>query len=89
MWKSGRERLVYGRSEALGYDRTAMQLNPPSLDHGLVSGLWAIFFGLFLFFGSVAVGVDKATAIIVAVLAAALIFLYVRLYGEDRPRPRA
>jgi Flp pilus assembly protein TadB len=88
MWKSGRERLVYGQSEALGYDRTAMQLNPPSLDHGLVSGLWAIFFGLFLFFGAVAVGVQKGTAIIVAGLAAALIFVYVRLYGEDRPRPR-
>jgi hydrogenase/urease accessory protein HupE len=77
------------QSEALGYDRTAMHLNPPSLDHGLVSGLWAIFFGLFLFFGAVAVGVQTATALIVAGLAAALIFVFVRLCGEDRPRPRA
>jgi Flp pilus assembly protein TadB len=88
MWKNGRERLVYGRSEALGYDRTAVRLNPPSLDHGLVSGLWAIFFGLFIFFGAVAVGVQSATAIIVAAVAAALIFVYIRLWGEDRPRPR-
>lgn len=89
MWRNGRERLVYRQSEALGYDRAAMQLRPPSLDHGLVSGLWAIGLGLFILLGSVAVGVDKATAFIVSGLAAALIFVYVRLYGEDRPGPRA
>jgi hypothetical protein len=89
MWRNGRERLVYRQSEALGYDRAAMQLRPPSLDHGLVSGLWAIGLGLFILLGAMAVGVQTATAFIVAGLAAAVIFVYVRLYGEDRPRPRA
>jgi hypothetical protein len=36
----------------------------------------------------VAVGVQSATAIIVAAITAALIFVYIRLWGEDRPRPR-
>jgi hypothetical protein len=65
-----------------------MHLRPPSLDHGLVSGLWAIGLGLFILFGAMAVGVQAATAIIVAGLSAAVIFVFVRLYGEDRPRPR-
>jgi hypothetical protein len=66
-----------------------VHLRPPSLDHGLVSGLWAIGLGLFILLGSMAVGLDAATAFIVAGLCAALIFVYVRLYGEDRPGPRA
>jgi hypothetical protein len=32
------------------------------------------------------VGVSKATAFIVAAVAACVIFLVVRLYGEDEPR---
>jgi phosphotransferase system glucose/maltose/N-acetylglucosamine-specific IIC component len=89
MWRKGGERLDRWDSDALGYDRAAMQLRPPSLDHGLVSGLWAIGLGLFILLGAVAVGVQTATAFIVAGLAAAVIFVYVRRFGEDRPRPRA
>jgi hypothetical protein len=66
-----------------------MHLRPPSFDHGFVSGLWAIGLGLFILLGSVSIGIDKGTAFIVAGLAAALIYFYVRLYGEDRPGPRA
>ena len=88
MWRRGRERLVQERSEALGYDRATMHLRPPSLDHGLVSGLWAIGLGLFILLGAMSVGVQAATAFIVAGLSAGVIFVYVRLYGEDRPRPR-
>jgi hypothetical protein len=63
-----------------------VHLRPPSFDHGTVSGLWAIGFGLFILFGSIAVGVDKATAIILGALSAGVIFLYVRLYGEEELR---
>jgi hydrogenase/urease accessory protein HupE len=66
-----------------------VHLRPPSLDHGLVSGIWAIVLGLVILLFELGVGVQKATAFIVAALAAALIFVYVRLYGEDRPGPRA
>lgn len=63
-----------------------MHLRAPSLDHGLVSAIWALFFGLFILFGSIAVGLDRATAVIVAGLAAAAIYFFVRLYGQDEVR---
>jgi hypothetical protein len=58
----------------------------PSFDHGVVSFLWALFFGAFLYFGSLAVGVAAGTAIVVAVVSACAIFLVVRIYG-DPARP--
>jgi hypothetical protein len=60
-----------------------MHLRPPSIDRGVTSGLWAVGLGLFIFFGSVSVGLSAAPAFIVAVVAGGAIFLYVRLYGED------
>jgi hypothetical protein len=63
-----------------------MQLRPPSLDHGTVSGIWAIGLGLLILLGSLAFGLDAGTAFIVAALAAAAIFIYVRLYGEEELR---
>jgi hypothetical protein len=64
-----------------------MHLRPPSLDHGTVSGIWAIGLGLLILLGSLAFGLDAGTAFIVAALAAAAIFVYVRLYGEEELRP--
>jgi tellurite resistance protein TehA-like permease len=66
-----------------------VSLRPPSFDHGFVSGIWAITFGLIILLGALGLGVQTATAFIIAALGAALIFVYVRLYGEDRPGPRA
>ena len=63
-----------------------MHLRPPSIDHGVVSGLWAIGFGLFLFLGGISIGVDKATALIFSAVAAAAIFFFIRLYGEETLR---
>jgi CBS-domain-containing membrane protein len=60
-----------------------VHLRPPSFDHGLVSALWAIGLGIYILLGAIAVGVDKATAFIVAPLAAAAIYLFVRVYGEE------
>ena len=62
---------------------------PPSVDHGVISFLWALVFGVFLWLGMAAVGVSSATAFIVAAVAAFVIFLYVRVYGEDTPRRQA
>jgi hypothetical protein len=62
-----------------------MHLRPPSVDHGVQSCLWAVGFGLFLFFGMVAVGVDMALAAILAAVSAGAIFVLVRLRGEDPP----
>ena len=49
----------------------------------MTSALWAIGFALFIFFGSISVGLDKGPALVIAVVAGGAIFLYVRLYGED------
>jgi hypothetical protein len=61
----------------------AVHLRPPSFDHGFVSGLWAIGLGLFILLGSISVGLDRATAFIVAPIAAAAIYLLVRVYGQE------
>jgi hypothetical protein len=62
----------------------------PSFDRGLTSFLWALGFGLFLWLGMLAVGVEGATAFIFGGLAAAGIFFFVRLFGgDDVRRPSA
>lgn len=61
---------------------------PPSIDHGVISFLWAVGLGAYIFFGSVAVGVSSGTAFIFSALAAFGIFLFVRVFGEDTPPRR-
>lgn len=55
----------------------------PSIDKGVQSFLWAVVFFLYLFFGMKAVGVSGATAFIVALVAAFLIFVFVRTRSDD------
>ena len=63
-----------------------MHLRPPSVDQGVQAFLWAAGLGLFIFLGSISVGVGAATAFILACVAAGAIFLYVRIYGEEQLR---
>ena len=63
-----------------------MHLRPPSIDHCVTSFLWGLSLGLILWIGMLAVGVANATAFILSAVAAFLIFLFVRLYGEDELR---
>jgi len=58
----------------------------PSVDHGVVSVLWAVGFGLFIWFGLRAVAVGNAAAFVIACVSAFVIFLFVRTYGEEEPR---
>ena len=60
-----------------------MHLRPPSIAHGVQSFLWALFFFVFLWFGLLAVGVSKGTSFILALVLGALIFLFIRLFGEE------
>jgi len=60
-----------------------MHLRPPSIDHGVQSFLWALVFFLFLWFGMKAVGVAGGTAFILAIVLGVLIFLVIRIFGED------
>ena len=55
----------------------------PSFDHGFVSAVWAVVFGLIILFGSISVGVSRATALIVAFVAGAAIYFFVRLRGQE------
>ena len=61
---------------------------PPSVDHGIISFLWAVGFGAFIYYGSLAVGVSSGTAFIFAALSAFAIFLFVRIFGEEVPPRR-
>ena len=63
-----------------------MHLRPPSIAHGIIAFLWAAFFGLFIWIGGIALGFSGAMTFIVGCVAAFLIFLFVRVYGEDEPR---
>ena len=65
-----------------------MHLRMPSIDQGVQAFAWAVFFFLLLWIGMLAVDVSGATALILSLLAAAGIFVFVRVCGEDRPGER-
>jgi hypothetical protein len=58
----------------------------PALSHGVTSFVWSFFFGVYIWLGGVAIGVSRAIAFVLAVVAAFAIFVFVRTYGEDEPR---
>jgi hypothetical protein len=63
-----------------------MHLRPPSFDHGVISFFWALFFGLFIWIGGSAVGYSSATTFIIGCVVGFLVFVFVRVYGEEQPR---
>ena len=65
-----------------------MHLRMPSIDQGVQAFAWAVFFFLVLWLGMLALGVSDANAFILSLLAGGVIFLFVRLRGEDCPGPR-
>jgi hypothetical protein len=63
-----------------------VHLRPPAFDHGITSFVWAVVFGLFIWLGGSAVGYSSAISFVVGCVAGFLIFVFVRVYGEDDPR---
>ena len=61
-----------------------MHLRAPSVDPGVTSFLWALTFFLFLWIGMGAIGISGGTALIFALVAAFLIFVFVRTQGAGR-----
>ena len=57
----------------------------PAFDHGVVSFIWAVVLGGYVWIGILAVGVNGAVSFVIAALSAFGIFFFVRLRGEDRP----
>jgi hypothetical protein len=60
----------------------------PAFSHGVTSFLWAVGFALYILLGGIAVGVSAADSFMIAAVAGAGIFLYVRVYGDDDPGRR-
>jgi hypothetical protein len=65
-----------------------MRFRPPSIDQGVIAVVWAVVLAAYVYFGLVAIGTSGATAIVLALVSFAAIWLVVRLRGEDRPLPR-
>jgi hypothetical protein len=58
---------------------------PPSIDQGVIALIWAVGLAVYIYFGLIAVGASGATAIVIALVSLAGIWLLVRLRGEDTP----
>ena len=58
---------------------------PPSVDQGVIAVIWAVGLAIFIYFGLLAIGSSGATAIVIALVSFAAIWLLVRLRGEDKP----
>jgi hypothetical protein len=63
-----------------------VHLRMPSIDQGVASFLWAVGFGLFIYFGLVAVGTKQGVAVILAALSFGAIFLFVQIFGDEELR---
>ncbi|HEX4323408.1 MAG TPA: hypothetical protein VHZ77_02135 [Gaiellaceae bacterium] len=61
---------------------------PPSIDQGVIALIWAVGLGAYIYFGLLAVGATGATAVVIAMVSFAAIWLVVRLRGEDVPARR-
>jgi hypothetical protein len=59
----------------------------PAFSHGVTSFIWGIVFGVYIWIGGIAVGFSGGVTFVVGLLAAAGVFLFVRVYGEDEPGP--
>ena len=62
-----------------------VHFRPPSIDKGVTAFIWGVGLGFYVYFGLLAVGSSGAFAIVMAMLATAGIWLFVRLRGEDDP----
>lgn len=70
----------------MAYDLPMHLPRPPSFDHGVISFLWGLGLGVFVWLGLLSVGMAQATAVIFGTLSGGAIFLYVRLCGDEEPR---
>jgi hypothetical protein len=80
--------LPYRTSEPAGSTTIAEMHRPPSIDQGVIALIWAIVLAGYIYFGLVAVGTSGATAIVLALVSFAGIWLLVRLRGEEKPLRR-
>ena len=60
-----------------------MHLRLPAIEPGVKAFVWALLLSLYIWAFMLAVGVDKGTSTVVALVALGAIFLCVRVYGES------
>jgi hypothetical protein len=60
-----------------------MHLRLPAIDPGVKAFLWALTLGLYSWLFMLGVGVAKGTALVVALVAFGVIFLAIRIYGDN------
>lgn len=63
-----------------------MHLRMPSIDKGVQAFIWAFVFFLVMWLGAILLDVSGGVAFVLSLVAAAGIFLLVRLRGTDEPR---
>jgi hypothetical protein len=59
-------------------------LRPPAFSPGFTSLVWGVGLGIFIWLGLLAIGISSGTAFLFGVVAAVIIFFYVRLFGADQ-----
>jgi hypothetical protein len=64
----------------------SFHLRPPSVDKGVSAFLWAFGFFAYIWIGQLALGLNRGSAFILAAVAGAAIFLFIRLFGEGGAR---
>ena len=60
-----------------------MHLRLPAIDPGVKAFLWALALALYAWLFMLGVGVSQGTALVLALVAFGVIFLVVRIYGEN------
>ena len=59
---------------------------PPAFSPGFHAFVWGVALGVYIWLGLLAIGVGGGSAFLFGLVAAVLIFFYVRLCGEDQLR---
>ena len=62
-----------------------MHLRAPAIDHGVISFLWGLFFGLVIWLGGAMIGYSSSVTFLIGCVAGFVTFLLVRVYGDDEP----
>ena len=55
----------------------------PSIDQGVQAFIWAVVFFLFMWLGSLAIGFPGGISVVLSLVAAAVIFVLVRVRGAQ------
>jgi hypothetical protein len=59
---------------------------PPAFSPGFQAFVWGVLLGAYVWIGLLAIGIGAGSALLFGVVAAVLIFFFVRLRGEDQLR---